>query len=218
MNVRHSPPPSGTDAATVAALAAPAFALAAAVLGPAMAFASESSARFEPVPTAPIWSTITLVVVSVTAVLVVGCVLLHYETLRLLSYVLLRFHGKRRRRILVLVLALLALSVVEIWMFGLGYRWLLADPAYGALHGPIAGSDQFVDYVYFSSVIFSTLGLGDLVPSGSIRFLVGTEGLVGFTLISWSAAFTFLEMERFWRESTARRHELARKSESDATH
>lgn len=170
----------------------------------------ESSAHYEPVPTAPLLSTITLVVVSVTAALVIGCVLLHYETLRLLSRVLLGFHGKRRRRILVLVLALLALSVVEIWLFGIGYLWLLGDPSYGALHGPTASSDRFVDYIYFSSVIFTTLGLGDLVPSGSIRFLVGSEALVGFTLISWSAAFTFLEMERFWRESTARRHELAR--------
>ncbi len=53
--------------------------------------------------------------------------------------------------------------------------------------------------VYFAAVTFSTLGLGDLVPSGTIRFMVGTESLVGFVLISWSAAFTYLEMERFWR-------------------
>jgi hypothetical protein len=186
-----------------------------AALAAGIAPGPESSAHFVPVPTAPLWSSITAVVVSVTGVLVIGCVLLHYETLRLLSYVLLRFHQKRRRRILVLVLALLALSVVEIWLFGFAYRWLLEDPAYGALHGPTAGSDRLVDYVYFSSVIFSTLGLGDLVPSGTIRFLVGTEGLLGFTLISWSAAFTFLEMERFWRESTARRHELARERDGE---
>lgn len=199
---------SWLDRSKPAALAACLFATAVHAAG-----SLESSAHFEPVPTAPLWSVTTLVVVSLTSLLVIGCVLLHYETLRILSYVLLRFHGKRRRRILVLVLALLALSVVEIWLFGFGYRWLLADPAYGALHGPTAGGDQFVDYIYFSSVIFTTLGLGDLVPSGSIRFLVGTEALVGFTLISWSAAFTFLEMERFWRESTARRHELARERE-----
>ena len=63
--------------------------------------------------------------------------------------------------------------------------------------------------MYFSASIYTTLGLGDFVPSGSIRFLVGMQALVGFTLISWSAAFTFLEMERFWRDSTARRHRAA---------
>ncbi|HXQ63384.1 MAG TPA: ion channel [Steroidobacteraceae bacterium] len=159
--------------------------------------------------TAPLWSFISLLIVAVTGVLVVGCVLLHYETLRLLSLALLRMHAKRRRRIVFLVLALLALATAEIWLFGIGYYWLLSDPAYGALHGPGIKPDQLVDYVYFSAVIYSTLGLGDLVPSGSIRFLVGTQALVGFTLISWSAAFTFLEMERFWRDSTERRHRAA---------
>jgi len=164
---------------------------------------------YQPAPTAPLLSWVSLVVVGVTGVLVASCVLSHYETMRLLSYVLLRMHGKRRRRILVLVVALLSLAVFEIWLFGLGYWYLLGDRAYGALHGAQAGSDSFLDCVYFSAVIYTTLGLGDMVPSGSIRFLVGTEALVGFTLISWSAAFTFLEMERFWRDSTERRHREA---------
>ena len=56
-----------------------------------------------------------------------------------------------------------------------------------------------LDYVYFSAIIFTTVGLGDLVPSGSIRFMVGTQALTGFILISWSAAFTYLEMQRFWK-------------------
>jgi hypothetical protein len=62
-------------------------------------------------------------------------------------------------------------------------------------------SNSLLDYVYFSAVIFSTLGLGDLVPSGSIRFMVGTEAVSGFILISWSAAFTYLEMQRYWKVS-----------------
>lgn len=208
----------GRRIAAVAASAGAAFAgtVLPLVASGAIAPAAESSARFTPVPSAPLLSATTALVVGFTLAAVLACVLLHYETLRLLSYVLLRFHGKRRRRILVLVLALLLLSVVEIWIFGLAYRWLLSDPATGALHGPTAGGDQLIDYVYFSAVIFTTLGLGDLVPSGTIRVLVGTEALVGFTLISWSAAFTFLEMERFWRESTARRHEIARQLEEDA--
>ena len=57
----------------------------------------------------------------------------------------------------------------------------------------------FLDSVYFSAVCYTTLGLGDIVPSGAIRFLVGTEALTGFVLITWSASFTFVEMQRFWR-------------------
>lgn len=171
--------------------------------------AGSASAAETWTPTAPILSMISLVVVVTTGAMVMACVLLHYETLRLLSYLLVHFHGKRRRRILMLVVALLMLATAEIWLFGAGYYWLLRDPAYGSLHGPGFRPDEWVDHIYFSAVIFTTLGLGDLTPSGSIRFLVGTEALVGFTLISWSAAFTFLEMERFWRDSTERRHREA---------
>jgi hypothetical protein len=56
-----------------------------------------------------------------------------------------------------------------------------------------------LDSVYFSAVCYTTLGLGDIVPTGAIRFLVGTESLTGFVLITWSASFTFVEMERYWR-------------------
>jgi len=175
----------------------------------AVALPAAAASDFVPVATAPLVSLISLVVVATTIAIVSGSVLLHYETLRLLSLVLLRFHAKRRRRILVLMFALLALAILEIWAFGIGYDLLLAMPGYGALHGPASLNENLLDYVYFSASIYTTLGLGDFVPSGSIRFLVGTEALVGFTLISWSAAFTFLEMERFWRDSTAQRHRTA---------
>jgi len=31
--------------------------------------------------------------------------------------------------------------------------------------------------------------------------VTGTEALTGFLLIGWSASFTYLEMERFWKTS-----------------
>ncbi|RZA02340.1 MAG: two pore domain potassium channel family protein, partial [Moraxellaceae bacterium] len=46
---------------------------------------------------------------------------------------------------------------------------------------------------------FTTLGLGDITPVGAIRFLAGTEALTGFVLVTWSASFTFVEMQRFWK-------------------
>ena len=51
--------------------------------------------------------------------------------------------------------------------------------------------------MYFPAVVYSTLGLGDLLPAGALRFMAGTEALNGFLLISWSASFTLLEMQRF---------------------
>ncbi|MBM3373365.1 MAG: two pore domain potassium channel family protein, partial [Betaproteobacteria bacterium] len=44
------------------------------------------------------------------------------------------------------------------------------------------------------------VGFGDVVPVGTIRFVAGMEALTGFLMIGWSASFTYLEMERFWRD------------------
>src|SRR3546814_19788507 len=56
-----------------------------------------------------------------------------------------------------------------------------------------------LDAVYLSAVTFTTVGFGDLAPVGPIRFLCGMEALSGFVLITWSASFTYLELNRFWR-------------------
>jgi Ion channel len=56
------------------------------------------------------------------------------------------------------------------------------------------------DYVNFSAVCFTTLGLGDIAPVGAICFMTGTEALCGFVLITWSGSFTFVEMQRFWKD------------------
>jgi len=138
-----------------------------------------------------------LIVVIVTALIVLICVLLHYEVFSMLSRVLARMHVRiRRRRILVLMFGLLALHVAEVWLFGFGYYALADDPAFSLLLGSTGG---LLESVYFSSVVYTTLGLGDMVPHGAIRFMAGTEALTGFLLITWSASFTFLEMQRFWK-------------------
>ncbi len=136
-----------------------------------------------------------------TAIAVLMCVLLHYETLNLLDLAMQRFRSHwRRPRILVLMFSLILLHIVEIWVFGMGYWWLAQDAARGSLQAAnattIAG---LLDYVYFSAVVYTTLGLGDLVPHGALRFMVGTQALVGFLLVTWSASFTFVEMSRWWR-------------------
>lgn len=90
------------------------------------------------------------------------------------------------------------LHIAEIWIFGLGLWVLLQLPDAGAIAGQ--GSHALLDSIYLSAVTFSTVGFGDLAPVGSIRFLLGTEALLGLMLITWTASFTFLEMERNWRD------------------
>ena len=144
------------------------------------------------------WS-IDLAVVAVTAVVVCVCVLLHYEVLNVLSRRLARLEGRRRRRVLFGIFGVLSVHVAEIWIFGVAYVLLLTlSPAFGAVHGIPA--PDVLDHIYFSAMTFTTVGFGDVYPSGPIRFLAGTEALAGLVLITWSASFTFLEMARFWRD------------------
>ena len=141
---------------------------------------------------------INLSVVGITVLAVAACVLMHYEGLTLISRGLVHLGGKRRRRVLVGIFGVLIVHVLEIWVFALALFGLLwADGRFGILHGIATGS--FFDVVYFSAVTYSTVGFGDVIPGGPIRFLVGTEALTGFVLITWSASFTYLEMARYWR-------------------
>jgi hypothetical protein len=43
--------------------------------------------------------------------------------------------------------------------------------------------------LYFSTVTFSTIGYGDIVPPLRWRLLCALEGINGFLLIGWSTAY-----------------------------
>ena len=143
------------------------------------------------------WTAYLSVMAATTAV-VVACVVLHYEALTWLTKYLKRVHLPPRSRILVLIFSILLVHIVEIWVFGGAYLGLIQDARHGALVA--AHPVGLFDSVYFSAVCFTTLGLGDVVPVGAIRFMAGTQALCGFVLITWSGSFTFVEMQRFWKE------------------
>ena len=66
----------------------------------------------------------------------------------------------------------------------------------------------FVDCVYLSFTCFTTVGFGDVVAIGHIRFLTVLEALTGLVLITWSASFLFLQMEQFWNSDQEENREL----------
>ena len=138
-----------------------------------------------------------LIVVVATGLAVFTCVLLHYEVLNLLSRWLMRLGGRRRRRVVFAIFGVLGAHVAEIWIFGTAYMLLLISPAFGSSHGI---GPSLLDYIYISAMTFTTVGASDAYLSGPIRFVSGSEALAGLVLITWSASFTFLEMERFWRD------------------
>jgi len=142
-------------------------------------------------------SSATLIALAIAFAANSACVLIHYEALSGLSLALPLVRIPRRPRILLLIFAILFLHSIEIGLYAVIYYGLAALPAFGVLQGP--ASLTFADCIYYSAVVFSTLGLGDIVPQGPIRMLTAAQALVGFVLITWSASFTFLEMQSFWK-------------------
>jgi voltage-gated potassium channel Kch len=138
------------------------------------------------------------IVSLIAAVLATLIVFLHYEVLNFLSKTLARLVWVGRPRIAILFFTLLIVHIVEIWIFAGGFLFAEWHGGLGELKGE-HGKGIF-DYVYFSSMTFTTVGYGDLVPTGALRFLAAMEALSGLMLITWSASFIYLEMTRFWRE------------------
>ncbi|WP_372722951.1 potassium channel family protein [Immundisolibacter sp.] len=128
-----------------------------------------------------------------------GCVLFHYEALRLIgsAAVAVRQH---RRAVLVIIFGVVATHVVEILVYAfamyLGHRLGL---------GTFVGEPhpQAAQYVYFSAETFTTLGLGDIYPTGSLRLIASLEPLIGMLLIGWSGSYTYLAVQRYWLDMNA---------------
>jgi len=131
-----------------------------------------------------------------STLLVVLCILIHYEVLRLTSDHLGELPVSPRARILVGVIACFAAHTVEVWLYGVAYYVSIEAFALGGFGGqPAAG---FEDSLYFSAVTYTSLGLGDYYPTRGLRLIAGVEALNGLMMISWSASFTYLAMEKYW--------------------
>jgi ion channel len=148
-----------------------------------------------------------LIVFVIAGMVVTFSVVLHYEALRFLGQTLGK-HVHKRIGMLLVMLGLLIAHILEIWVFAFGYMILQHGLGLGYITGMEKGN--LMDYVYYSSVVYTTIGFGDLLPVGAMRMLTAAEGLAGLALITWSASFTFLAMQRFWphplEDSEANKH------------
>ncbi len=134
------------------------------------------------------------IVLFFTVVAVIIVVAIHHEVLTHLSEVHFRRKWSSRLLLPVGVLIIIFTHIVEVWVFAGVYYLMASFDGVGAIIGDFG--HQILDYAYFSFITYTTLGYGDIVPSGYVRFIAGTESLVGLVLIAWSASFTYLEMQR----------------------
>ena len=113
----------------------------------------------------------------ITTLLVGLSVMVHYEVVyRIFIFMPSRSRRPRLGVIWGVLLALLA-HITEVLIFAVGYYGLILAEEFGTLVGAL--TPGFQDCVYYSFVTYSTLGFGDLIPTGPLRFLTGIESLTG---------------------------------------
>jgi hypothetical protein len=135
--------------------------------------------------------------------LTVLSVIIHLEGLFFVRRLTRLFRRRPRLGLSIIVLLSIELHVVEIGLFALVY--FVSEQFLGL--GKVIGDKvpSFLEYYYFSAETFTALGYGDVTTSGDLRLIAVSEPLVGLTLISWSGAYTFLAMQRFWGERAQQR-------------
>lgn len=132
----------------------------------------------------------------VCALLVSATIAIHYESLRFASSKIAHFRIPPRTRIIVILAAALFSHIAQIFLYAVSYLVIEEIGGLGSIGG-VRGHD-LGDAFYFSISSYTTLGIGDLYPTGVLRLISGVEALNGLVMVGWSASMTYLYMEKFW--------------------
>lgn len=132
-----------------------------------------------------------------TSFITVLTILIHYEAINILHGWHGRTPGGPRVKVVAGVFLLFAAHSLEIWLFALGLYVATHVLALGELAGAFDGSAR--DYLYMSLITYTTVGYGDILPTGDLRTICGFEALTGLLMMAWSAAYTVSRLEGIWK-------------------
>ena len=132
--------------------------------------------------------------------MVVATTIIHYEFFQVISESVDRLKPRMSHRplMLLVIFGVYLAHTLEVWAYALCYKFMDLINL-GTLFGE-AGQADFLTYLYYSTVSYTSLGLGDMFPSEGLRLLTGVEALNGLILIGWSVSFTYLMMEKLWQK------------------
>ena len=145
----------------------------------------------------------------IATVLVVACILVHYEMMRLTAdFLLPRLSMVPRRAHVVLgICACFVAHTIEVWLFAGVYYALAIETDSGFAD---KSRRAFLDYLYFSTETYTSLGFGEVgLLTNDLRLLAGIEAMIGLVLIAWTASFNYFMMERYWLDHPRRRRHKA---------
>ena len=92
------------------------------------------------------------------------------------------------------LLALLISHVIHVSLFALLY--LIYINQYGFELGFVDVEDySFMNIFYFSSSIYTTLGIGDIYPKSTMKLIASIQSILGLVMIALTASAIFLKLK-----------------------
>lgn len=133
-------------------------------------------------------------IISIALVLITTAIF--YEILGASLKVIAKHNLRGRRLMFFLVVSIFSSHAIAISIYGTVY-WIMvhtfkAEPLIGIAH------DNFFGYIYFSAATYSSLGIGDVFPRGTMQFITGIQVLNGLILIGWSVMVTYFSVQKLW--------------------
>lgn len=146
-----------------------------------------------------------LVITLLALALILATSLVTYEVLSV-AWRFMRESQARRPRVLYALGAAFVSHFVAISLYAVIYYLLSLGGGFGSLHEAVGetGDVSILLSFYYSAATYSTIGFGDVIPTGGLRAISVVEGLNGLLLIGWSVAHSFLAMEEFWDKPQSR--------------
>src|SRR5260370_27904197 len=133
------------------------------------------------------------VAVLITAAAVVVNVSLHLVVLRFLYTFVLPWLRKFKPIVIgVMVLGAITGHLLEIGLFA---------GAVAFIAGQAVNAPAQIDALFWSPTAYTSLG-SDYPQIHELRMLASVEALNGLILITWTASFLFLLMQKYWIEKT----------------
>ena len=129
--------------------------------------------------------------------------LISYHILRSLWAALPRLISRHNVLLLLMSLPVFVAHITCIWLYAAVIYGVSAWTEWGTLTGEAVtgAAPGFLLCLYYSAMVYSTVGFGDVIPTKGLEMLAGIEALNGLVLIGWTVSFTYLSMEKFWNRT-----------------
>ena len=124
---------------------------------------------------------------SIVAVLATS--FLHYESVHRLDLLARRPGSRRHYVMLTIICGIIAIHLADIFFYSLVYRFAIGTLGLGTISSATISSPM--EMFYFAAETYSSLGQGDLLPTGAIRIISSISSLNGLLLLAWSGSFLY---------------------------